>query len=129
MQSARRAPIGRTVLLAWAAAFAFALLPTVARLAQALAGDAWTEVCSVQGLRWIAPQRDGPERGPLGHLAQAGEHCPLCAAAGPALPTPPHRLPLAVPMARELAGAAVGQPATLRSPWQRALPRAPPRQA
>lgn len=112
--------------LSWVAVFALTLLPSLARVVNATTQSGWVEVCSVQGMRWVAPDGKLSERGPGGQSALHGEQCPLCGGAGAvALAS---TAATALPPAFEAGFIA---PLFLYAPrplfaWSSAQPRAPP---
>jgi hypothetical protein len=112
--------------LAWMALFALTLLPSLSRVVNATTQSGWFEVCSAQGMRWVAPDGTLSQRGPGGQSAAQGEHCPLCGGAG-AAPLPSMRATV-LPAAFETGFVA---PLFLYAPrplfaWFCAQPRAPP---
>ncbi len=114
----------RLALLAWLAALALALLPTLSRAWAGPAGaGGWAEVCTSLGPRLVALDADE------GQAPPSLEHCPLCPLGALAAPPPafaPHLPVLAAsgqaPQARPAAAPRA------RQPWRAAQPRAPPRQ-
>ncbi len=115
-------------LSAWLALFAMlaaALLPTVSHALVAAGGGEWTEVCTMQGVRWVADRATpGDETAPASALAL--EHCAYCTHSGhqPGLPTP-HDAVLVVQGASEAPAPFLHAPRTLFA-WCSAQPRAPP---
>jgi Protein of unknown function (DUF2946) len=116
----------RFALSAWLAVFALALLPSLTRVVNAAVGGGWVEVCTAQGMRWVAPDGTLSERGPAGQSASNSGHCPLCAGGAAAAP-PVADATLALPQQRDTFVA----PLFLQAPtrlfaWSSAQPRAPP---
>jgi Protein of unknown function (DUF2946) len=123
--SGRRPVLARFAPLVWLALFALVLLPSLARVVNAATPTGWVEICSAQGMRWVAPDGTVSERGPNGQLASHGEHCPLCSAGAAALATDASDLVL------PKFGDALVAPLFLHAPtrpfaWSSAQPRAPP---
>jgi Protein of unknown function (DUF2946) len=121
-----RNALARFAVLAWLAVFSLTLLPSLSRVVTATTQSGWVEVCSAQGMRWVAPDGTLTERGPGGQSARHGEHCPLCGGAGAAVL--PATAAAGVPSAFEADFVA---PLVLRTPrplfaWSSAQPRAPP---
>jgi hypothetical protein len=111
--------------LAWLALFALTLLPSLTRVANAATQGGWVEVCSAQGMRWVAPDGTLSERGPAGQSASHGEHCPLCGSGAIASPTA-----VVVPALPRFKDVFIA-PLFLHAPrplfaWSSAQPRAPP---
>lgn len=106
--------------------WAFALMPTLSRaLAAAGSGGAWTEVCTVQGPRWLPVEGAGEPAAPAG--LHALDHCAFCAlhAAGAApLPALPPTLPLPA-LAEPVPALFLHAPRPLFA-WLSAPARAPP---
>jgi Protein of unknown function (DUF2946) len=120
-----RNALARFAVLAWLAVFALTLLPSLARVVNATTQSGWVEVCSAQGMRWVAPDGTLSERGPGGQSAAHGEHCPLCGSGVAAPPTAVAVSGLPPP------GDAFVAPLFLHAPrrlfaWSSAQPRAPP---
>ncbi len=120
----RTAP-ARFAILAWLAVFALLLLPSLARVVNAATHGGWVEICSAQGMRWVAPDGTLSERGPGGQSASHGEHCPLCGGAAGAVPPAAATLTLAVRQAHFVAPLFLHAPRPLFA-WSSAQPRAPP---
>jgi Protein of unknown function (DUF2946) len=121
-----RTALVHLAVLAWLALFALTLLPSLMRVANAATQSGWVEICSAQGMRWVAPDGTLSERGPGGQGAAHGEQCPLCCGAGAAA------LPAVTGTPRPAAVAAgFVAPLFLHAPrpllaWSFAQPRAPP---
>lgn len=110
------------------------LAPTVSHALAASGSSTWVEVCTAQGMRWVAladqasPADSGPadaSGGPAAHL----EHCPACHAAGVGLAPPPAPLlwtPL--PALREGLPRRFEQAPRTAHAWQPVQARAPPAQ-
>ena len=119
------------VWVALAVMGALALLPTLAhaRAFGAGSGTHWIEVCTPQGLRWVAA--DAGADSPAVPVSAAGhlEHCPWCqpAHADDALPPTCGHLPDPTPAADGAPLSARPGPLPGAPPWQPAQPRAPPR--
>jgi Protein of unknown function (DUF2946) len=111
--------------LAWLAVFALTLLPSLTRVVNAATQRGWVEVCSVQGMRWVAPDGTVSERGPGGQGASHGEHCPLCGGGAAALSTAAAKMVLATFEAHAVAPLFLAAPRPLFA-WSSAQPRAPP---
>jgi Protein of unknown function (DUF2946) len=116
-------------MLAWLAVFALAMLPSLTRVVNATVHNGWVEICSAQGMRWVAPDGTLSERGPGGQRAEHGQHCPLCGGAGVA--ALPATAATVLPAAFD---ADVVAPLFLHAPrpllaWSFAQPRAPPHAA
>lgn len=123
--SSRRIVLARFAALAWLAVFALTLLPSLTRVVNAATQGGWVEVCSAQGMRWVAPDGTVSERGPAGQIAAHGEHCPLCGAGAAAPPI------AAAASALPPLGETFVAPLFLHAPrplfaWSSAQPRAPP---
>lgn len=106
-----------------------ALAPTLSHLWAAASGNAWSEVCSASGSRWVASAGAQFEGGGTDPQSAALAHCPLCvlgAMLGPP-PVPRAALPRFDTAARLPAPPAPAL--TLRHAWPHAQPRAPPAQA
>jgi hypothetical protein len=129
--------------LALAAMGALALLPALshARAFGAGSGIHWVEVCTPQGVRWVAATAETgtgtstststPAASPTAPVSAAGhlEHCPWCqqpAHADHALPPARGHLPAPAPEAGGASRAACAGPLPGEPPWQPAQPRAPP---
>jgi Protein of unknown function (DUF2946) len=113
-------------MLAWLAVFALAMLPSLSRVVNASMQSGWVEICSAQGMRWVAPDGTLSERGPGGQSAAHGEHCPLCgSAAAVALPGASATAPLPVAATDFVAPLFLHAPRPLFA-WSFAQPRAPP---
>ena len=131
MENVRR----RLRAVAWvalAAMWALALLPTLAhaRAFGAGSGTHWVEVCTPQGVRWVASADADASAAPLAPVSAAGhlEHCPWCQPA-----QADHALPSAAAELRAFSPAAGGAPVAYHSgpppsapPWHPGLARAPP---
>jgi Protein of unknown function (DUF2946) len=121
-----RAFVKHLAVLAWLALFALTLLPSLARVVNAATQSGWVEICSAQGMRWVAPDGTLFERGPGGQSAAHGEQCPLCGGAGAtALPITTVMLRPAAVAARFVAPLFLHAPRPLFA-WSSAQPRAPP---
>jgi Protein of unknown function (DUF2946) len=108
------------------AVFALTLLPSMTRVVNATMHSGWVEVCSAQGMRWVAPDGTLSERGPGGRGASQGEHCPLCGGAGAvALPGTAAIALLPAFEAGFIAPLFLYAPRPLFA-WSSAQPRAPP---
>lgn len=106
-----------------------ALAPTLSHLWAAAGGNAWSEVCSASGSRWVASAGAQFEGGGTDPQSAVRAHCPLCvlgAMLGPP-PVPRAALPRFDTAARLPAPPAPAL--TLRHAWPHAQPRAPPAQA
>lgn len=106
-----------------------ALAPTLSHLWAAASGNAWSEVCSASGSRWVASAGAQFEGGGTDPQSAVLAHCPLCvlgAMLGPP-PVPRATLPRFDTAARLPAPPAPAL--TLRHAWPHAQPRAPPAQA
>jgi Protein of unknown function (DUF2946) len=111
--------------LAWLAVFALTLLPSLTRVVNAATQGGWAEICSAQGMRWVAPDGTLSERGPGGQGAAHGEHCPLCGGGAAALPTAAAVVRLVACGANTVAPLLLTAPRPLFA-WSSAQPRAPP---
>jgi hypothetical protein len=111
--------------LAWLALFALTLLPSLKRVVDAATQRGWVEVCSVRGMRWVAPDGTLSERGPGGQGVSHGKHCPLCGSAAAALPTAAAQMVLVAFEVRAVARLFLAAPRPLFA-WSSAQPRAPP---
>lgn len=116
---------------AWLACLAMlfaALAPSLAQAVAASRGEAWTEICSASGSRFIKVPVDqaGPSEPATVDLTHL-KHCPFCAAQGdaPALP-PSFGLPLALPEAGASRPFLFYQSARPLAIWNTAQSRAPP---
>jgi hypothetical protein len=124
--SSRRTALARFAILAWLAVFALTLLPSLTRVVNATTHTGWVEVCSAQGMRWVAPDGTLSERGPGGQSASHGQTCPLCGGAGAvALPPPVATVSPVVFDATFIAPLFLHAPRPLFA-WSAAQPRAPP---
>ena len=115
--------------------WALALLPTLAHARAFGAGDGthWLEVCTPQGVRWVAvadsatpgaADLPAPPVSVAGHL----EHCPWCPPAHadcPVLPVPRASFAVA-PAGAGKPGLRFVQAQPAAPPWRPAQPRAPP---
>jgi hypothetical protein len=121
-----RACLKRLTALSWLAVFALTLLPSLARVVNAATPGGWVQVCSAQGMRWVAPDGSLSELGPDGQRASPGEHCPLCGGGGAvALPTPTvASRPVA--FSTDFTAAQLVRAPRLLFVWSSAQPRAPP---
>ncbi|MBK9135162.1 MAG: DUF2946 domain-containing protein [Betaproteobacteria bacterium] len=120
--------------LALLAMLAAALFPAVSHALAAARGEAWSPVCTAQGVRWVSDtattgDETGGETGDEAPApaARAFEHCPFCTQAGhtPALPRASIDAPLPTASASPLPPLALQAPRTLFA-WRSAQPRAPP---
>jgi len=137
----------RKMAAAWLALFAMlagALLPGLSQALASARGEAWSAVCTAQGVRWVMAAAsdsatdsaansttDGaanPAADPGAPLSTvAAEHCPYCTPSGHA-PALPSAAPEALPQpARSTQAPALflHAPRTLFA-WRGAQPRAPP---
>lgn len=122
------------VWVALALTGALALLPTLAhaRAFGAGSGTHWVEVCTPQGLRWVAADAgaDAGAESPAAPVSAAGhlEHCPWCQPAQTDHALPPARGPLPAFVPAADGTLATTRPGLLPGapPWQPAQPRAPP---
>ncbi|UTY55912.1 DUF2946 domain-containing protein [Massilia sp. erpn] len=111
--------------LAFMAILFAALVPSVSR-AMAPAGDSgWTEICTMQGAKFVKVGDDGGQ--PSGDSAQHLEHCPFCFTQHDTVGLPPTpALTL-----HHAAGSAIYPPLFYQAPrrlfiWSAAQSRAPP---
>lgn len=114
--------------IAFVALLFAALAPSMFSAMAAASGQAWTEICSVGGSRFVHTGGDqSATLDPATPLAMQHEHCPLCATHGNACVLPPHSgLTVAL-----LARAQTHPPLFFQAPhplpaWIAAQPRAPP---
>jgi hypothetical protein len=127
-----RHPRRRHSLALWFALLAMwfgVLAPTVSHALAAAGSSAWVEVCTTQGMRWVAVADEanaGPadaSGGPAAHL----DHCPACNAGGGGMAPPPAPLPWApLPSLREGLPPRFEQAPRTAHAWQPAQARAPP---
>jgi hypothetical protein len=109
--------------LALFAMLLLALAPSVSRLlaVQSDSASGWTEVCSVQGLKWLKlPQDPSGDHGTPGHDSGDCAYCPLSrsldnAVATIALPIAPHALAISPGMAPRAAPSRWSYPSGLGS--------------
>ncbi len=101
--------------------------PTLSHAMAAAGHEGWVQVCTAQGMRWVALEADAQTPQPPPATAAQLEHCPVCSLAGQPLACPPAApLPLPAPSGR------IGPPERFeQSPrtahvWVSAQPRAPP---
>jgi len=129
----------RKTAAAWLALFAMlagALLPGLSQALAAARGEAWSAVCTAQGVRWVmAATADSAVDSAAGSMADPGapsstvtpEHCPYCTPSGhaPALP-PAASDALPQPPRASPAPALVLHAPRAQFAWRGAQPRAPP---
>jgi Protein of unknown function (DUF2946) len=125
MMPRHRNALARFAILAWLSLFALVVLPSLARVVNAATHSGWVEICSAQGMRWVAPDGTLSERGPVGQSASHGEHCPLCGGAAVAVPPPTATLMLAERQVSLVAPLFLHAPRPLFA-WSHAQARAPP---
>lgn len=121
-----RASRAHARLTSWIAVLAVLLASLAPSLSHALApaaGSTWTEVCTVEGSKWVQAGDDGSAPS----AAHVLDHCPYCSLHTPTPGLPPAapvvQLPLAA--AQAVPRAFLAAPRTLHA-WVRAQPRAPP---
>jgi hypothetical protein len=107
-----------------------ALGPTVSHALAAAGQTTWVEVCTAQGMRFVAVADDGAgadaERpgSPAAHL----EHCPYCTLGAHGMAPPPATVVLPAPSdGRDGPPARFWQAPHAAHAWCSAQPRAPPR--
>lgn len=133
MNAARR-PRHHQRLALWLALLAMCfgvLAPTVSHALAASGSSRWVEVCTAQGMRWVAvadtaaPGPADASGGPAAHL----EHCPACHAAGTGLAPPPAPVVWSpLPALREGLPRRFEQAPRTAHAWQPVQARAPPAQ-
>jgi hypothetical protein len=117
--------------LALVAVLGFALLPTLSRAMAFAADSPWTEICTPQGMKWVAADAAADAAGEgAPTLAAALDHCALCAMAGDATAVL-HcgATPGLLPPASAQAPATWRQAALAQRAWRSAQPRGPPSRA
>jgi len=125
----------RKTAAAWLALFAMlaaALLPGLSQALASARGEAWSAVCTAQGMRWVmvsaaditAPSTAEPAT-PSSPVAP--EPCPYCTPSGhaPALPPAAPEASPEPPRATQAPALFLHAPRTLFA-WRSAQPRAPP---
>jgi hypothetical protein len=112
--------------IALVAVLGAALLPTLARALSAGDRTSWVEVCTAQGMKWVAVADASSDKTPLSVQA-ALDHCPYCTLEHhvPALPPSTQPLPLAIATSDALPALFLHAPRTLHA-WRTAQARAPP---
>lgn len=101
--------------------------PTLSHAMAAAGHEGWVQVCTAQGMRWVALEADAqaPQPGPA--PAARLEHCPVCSLAAQSLACPP-ALPRWLPAPTGHVGLPerFEQAPSTAHAWVRAQPRAPP---
>lgn len=106
-----------------------ALMPTITHALRSEGADAWAEICTVLGAKWVATGQTGSDA-PMPAKVLPPDDCPYCALQAsmpflpPALTAPLAATPLQFALPR-LFLVATRTPHT----WVTAQPRAPPRNA
>ena len=114
-------------LTAWVIALS-ALAPTVSRALAHAGSVQWVQVCTSEGIRWIAlsDADNGADSGEAGKTALHLDHCPLCVLMGERLAPPAEAPVLALERMAHAAPVAVLRHAVWAQPVRAAHPRGPP---
>ena len=118
-------------LTSWVAILAIlmgALAPTISHALAPVTGQAWLEVCSTAGIRWVKAEPSDSEQSPAGKSgAHWFDHCPDCSIQADllALPAGAGGAAVLLPLSFEVPAAFLAAPRTLHA-WVSAQPRAPP---
>lgn len=113
--------------LAILAVAALSLMPTISHArAWAQGSGSWTEICTAQGMKRIAPDADGTTGAGGTNAALHADHCAYCAlGAGAGLPPAPAAATPVPTGGAEVPLLFLHAPRTLHA-WLAAPPRAPP---
>ena len=114
-------------LTAWVIALS-ALAPTISRALAHAGSVQWVQVCTSEGIRWIAlsDADNGADSGEAGKSALHLDHCPLCVLMGERLAPPAEAPVLALERMAHAAPVAVLRHAVWAQPVRAAHPRGPP---
>jgi Protein of unknown function (DUF2946) len=118
------------VLTSWIAMLAIlmsALAPSISHAVAPKQSDAWVEVCTSAGAKWVKQNAGSSEQAPASDGGHAFEHCPYCSlhANAIAIPAAPFVPALGATLSDLLPIAFLAAPRTLHA-WVTAQPRAPP---
>jgi len=125
--TAIRQPLHRAVWIAFLAIFGLVFAPTISHALAHGGGSAWTEVCTLQGMKLVATVDAADQSSQPATSLDHMTHCPLCG-----LSASPYTPPAAAHSVIEPTGLSHLQPTLfLRASrplfaWASAQPRAPP---